>query len=101
AWVLRPLLGVATRGVGARITRHTIPPGFKASVAALFDLSIYQREFWHQLVTLLKPWFWPYAVGSTIGALLLAALAYPLALAFVNSRKRIHDMMHHTRKPGR
>jgi hypothetical protein len=34
-------------------------------------------------------------VGSTIGALVLAAVAYPLALAFVTSRRRIHDIMHH------
>jgi hypothetical protein len=54
--------------VGAPITRHKIPPGFKSQVAALFDLSIYQSEFWHRLVTILKPWIWPYAVGSTLGA---------------------------------
>jgi hypothetical protein len=34
-------------------------------------------------------------VGSTIGALLLAAAAYHLALAFVTSRRRIHDIIHH------
>jgi hypothetical protein len=38
---------------------------------------------------------WPYVVGSTFGALILAALAYPLALAFLTSRRRIHDMIHH------
>ena len=94
-WIIGPYYAFATMVVGASITRHKIPPGFKSQVAALFDLSIYQREFWHQLITLLKPWFWPYAVGSTIGAVILAAAAYPLALAFVKSRRRIHDMMHH------
>jgi hypothetical protein len=43
----------------------------------------------------LKPLLWPYTVGSFFGALILAAFAYPLALAFVTSRRRIHDIMHH------
>jgi hypothetical protein len=98
-WIIGPYYAFSTMVVGASITRHKIPLGFKGQVAALFDLSIYQREFWRQLVTLLKPWFWPYAVGSTIGALVVAAIAYPVALAFVKSRRRIHDMMHHTRAP--
>jgi len=34
-------------------------------------------------------------VGSLLGAIVLAALAYPLALAFVTSRRRIHEMIHH------
>jgi len=45
----------------------------------------------------LKPLLLPYAVGSTVGAIALAACAYPLALAFVTSRRRIHDIMHHTK----
>jgi uncharacterized protein len=94
-WIIGPYYAFTTMVVGASITRHKIPPGFKSQVGALFDLSIYQRPFWHQLVTLLKPWIWPYAVGSTIGALALAGVAYPLALAFVKSRRRIHDIMHH------
>ena len=36
-----------------------------------------------------------YYVGSTIGALLMAAAAYFVALAFVTSRRRITDMIHH------
>jgi len=94
-WIIGPYYAFATMAVGAPITRHHIPPGFKSQVAALFDLSVYQGEFWHQLVRILKPWIWPYAVGSTIGAILLAAFAYPLALAFVTSRRRIHDIMQH------
>jgi hypothetical protein len=29
----------------------------------------------------------------------LGALAYPLALAFVTSRRRIHEMIHHHHHP--
>src|SRR5207248_8840475 len=98
-WIIGPYYAFVTMAVGAPITRHKVPPGFKRQVAALFEQSVYQSEFWHQLVRILTPWFWPYAVGSTIGALALAAAAYPLALAFVTSRRRIHDIMQHHHKP--
>ena len=39
---------------------------------------------------------WPYTVGSTARrARCWPLIAYPLALAFVTSRRRIHDIMHH------
>ena len=56
------------------------------------------EQFWHQLITILKPLLWPYTVGSMIGALLLAAAAYQVALAFVTSRRKIHDIIHHHHK---
>ena len=48
-----------------------------------------------QLMVTLKPLLWPYIVGSLVGAVVLATLAYPVALAFVTSRRRIHEMIHH------
>ena len=93
-WIIAPYYAFATMG-GAVVTRHRIPPGFKAQIAALFELSLFQSEFWHRLATLIKPLLMPYAVGSMIGALVLAALSYPLALAFVTSRRRLHDIIHH------
>jgi uncharacterized protein len=92
-WFLAPYYAIATTA-GAMITGHRIPPGFKARIATLFELSLYQGEFWRELGRVLKPLLWPYTVGSLIGAIVLAAIAYPLALAFVTSRRRIHDMMH-------
>jgi hypothetical protein len=38
-------------------------------------------------------------VGSTVGALLLAAAAYQVALAFVKSRRKIHEIIHQHRTP--
>ena len=55
-WIIGPYYAFVTMVVGASITRHKIPPGFRSQVGALFDLSVYQSEFWRQLVTLLKPW---------------------------------------------
>jgi uncharacterized protein (DUF2062 family) len=93
-WIIGPYYAAVTMAA-ATITGQKLPPGFRAQLASLFELSAFQGEFWHRLVTILKPLLFPYAVGSFFGAIILAALAYPLALAFVTSRRRIHDMIHH------
>jgi hypothetical protein len=93
-WFLAPYYAIATT-MGAMMTGHRIPPGFRSQITALFELSLFHSEFWHRLITILKPLLIPYAVGSTLGALILACASYPLALAFVTSRRRIHDMIQH------
>ena len=70
--------------------RTRLPPGFSARLSDLFEISLQTRHFWEQLGALLRPLLWPYVVGSTLGAAVLAAVAYPVALAFViRSRRRI------------
>jgi uncharacterized protein (DUF2062 family) len=96
-WVIAPYYAFATMA-GAKITGHKLPPGLKSQLGALFELTVFSTEFWHRLITILKPLLWPYIVGSTFGALILAAIAYPLALAFVTSRRRIHDIIHQHHK---
>ena len=83
---------------GATITGHRMPPRFATQFGALFDHSLFHAEFWHQLGILLRPLLVPYTVGSLLGAIVLAALAYPLAWAFVTSRRRIHEMIQHHHK---
>lgn len=92
-WILAPYYATATIA-GAAITGHHIPPGFRLHFGALFDLPLYSGEFWTRLGAMLRPLVWPYAVGSTLGGLALAAAAYPLALAFISSRKRIQELVH-------
>ena len=93
-WVIAPYYAFATMA-GANLTGHKLPPGLRSQLGALFEMTVFGQEFWLRLITILKPLLWPYTVGSTFGALLLAAVAYPLALAFVTSRRRIRDMIHH------
>src|SRR6267378_905677 len=90
-WFLAPYYAVTTM-LGAEITGRRPPPDFRASLGALFELSLFHMEFWHRLVVLLRPFAVPYMVGSTIGAILLATAAYHLALAFVSSRRRIQGL---------
>lgn len=85
-WIIGPYY-VITTTAGTVLTRDRIPPGFDRQLASLFELSVFGGEFWRELVTILRPLLWPYTVGSLLGALVLAAIAYPLALAFVNRRR--------------
>ena len=93
-WIIAPYYAGVTMAA-SKITGHRLPPGFRWQVETLFQMSAFQGEFWRRLITILKPLLFPYAVGSFFGAVILAAVAYPLALAFVTSRRRIHDMIHH------
>jgi uncharacterized protein (DUF2062 family) len=98
-WFLAPYYAITTM-IGARMTGHRIPRGFPGQLRSLFELSLFHGEFWHQMWAVLKPLLWPYAVGSTLAALLLAAAAYQLALAFVKSRRRIQTMLHQHQHKG-
>ena len=95
-WIIAPYYAIVTM-IGAKIIGHAPPDTFKSELAGLFAMSVFHGEFWHRLITILKPWLWPYTVGSLLGAIVMAAIAYPLALAFVTSRRRLHDIIHHHR----
>jgi uncharacterized protein len=85
----------STTVLGATILRTRLPPGFRDRLADLFELSILQSAFWRELARLLMPLLWPFTVGSLIGAVVLAAAAYPMALAFIKSRKHLQEIIHH------
>jgi len=93
-WLLGPYYALTTV-IGARLTGYRLPPGFIRELLNLFEQSLFTGEFWHRLGTVVEPLGVPYFVGSTLGALLLAALAYPLARAFIASRRRLKDILHH------
>jgi uncharacterized protein len=93
-WFVAPYFAFTTMVIGAPITGHRIPPGFRQQVVDLFELSLFQGDFWHQLVVILRPFLLPYVVGSLIGAAVLSAVSYPLALGFVTSRRRIQKLIH-------
>ena len=92
-WIIVPYYTFATM-TGAVLMRAQLPPGFRARLAALAELTAAEPDFWHQLGNALRPLAWPFAVGSLVGAVLIALLAYPLALAFVTSRRRLTDIIH-------
>jgi uncharacterized protein len=91
-WFLAPYYAIATMA-GAELTGHHPPPDFREQVGGLFKLSLWQGDFWHRLVIVMKPLLWPYLVGSTLFAVVIAIAAYQLALAFVNNR-RVQKIIH-------
>ena len=93
-WIVAPYYAFTTMFIGARLTGYRVPPGFRDQVTALFEQSLFTGGFWHHLLILFRPWAVPYTVGSLIGSILLSAISYPLALAFVTSRRRLSHLIH-------
>jgi uncharacterized protein (DUF2062 family) len=93
-WIIAPYYVIVTTA-GTFLTGDRLPPGFDGDLRSLFDESVFAAPFWHDLVRIFRPLLWPYTVGSLLGALLLAGIAYPLALAFVNRRRHLSGR--HTR----
>lgn len=97
-WILVPYY-VSTTMMGATILRTRTPDDLRERLTAMFELSIRNAEFWHELVRLVRPLLWPYTLGSLIGATILAFVAYRMALEFV-IRSRRHRAAHYTKPPG-
>lgn len=93
-WIVAPYYAFVTMFVGAPLTGHRIPAAFRRQVADVFEHSVFQGEFWKQLMIIFRPLVVPYTVGSMIGAFILAVIAYPLALAFVTSQRRFSHLIH-------
>jgi uncharacterized protein (DUF2062 family) len=91
-WIIGAWYAVTT-AAGAWVLGTHLPPDFGARFRALFELSLFQPGFWDQLAFLMRPLVWPCVVGSTIGALLLALIAYWLTFGFLEARHRHH--LHH------
>jgi uncharacterized protein len=95
-WIMAGYYAFTTM-MGAAILRTTPPADLRERLGDMFQLSLRSMEFWHELVRLLRPLLWPFTLGSTIGAAVLAAIAYRVALAFVIRRRRHHAA--HMRPP--
>jgi hypothetical protein len=90
-WTLAPYYMLATLG-GAALIGVEVPPGIAAEFrAALEGLSL--REL-GRILRMLEPLFWSYILGSTIGALIAAAVAYRLSFAFIMSYRTHHHRPH-------
>jgi len=92
-WIIAPYYTLSTMA-GAALLRTRLPPDFGVELTSLFALSIFTREFWAHVTRLMSPLLWPYLVGSSAVAVLLALSAYPLALAFIVSHRRLKHAMH-------
>jgi uncharacterized protein (DUF2062 family) len=92
-WIIAPFYTGATM-LGAALLRANLAADFGDRIVQLFELSVFHAEFWHRLQALISPLYGPFFLGSTLGAILLAAAAYPAALAFVRSRRKVAALLH-------
>jgi uncharacterized protein (DUF2062 family) len=86
-WIIAPWYAGVT-ALGAEVLNTKLPPGFQDRLGQLFEVSFLHLEFWRELMHLVRPLLAPFMLGSTVGAVLLAAIAYELALGFVIARRR-------------
>ena len=84
-WIL-PAYYTVTTMVGAAILRVQVPPGLmKELSSALSDAS--WADFRH-LAHALTPLLWAFGLGSTMGAIGLAVVAYRASLAMILAHRR-------------
>jgi len=86
-WIIAAWYALAT-AAGAWMLGTKLPAGFGDRVAQLFSLSLFRLEFWRQMAHEMRPLFWPYFVGSLLGATILCAAAYWLTREFLEVRYR-------------
>ena len=98
-WFIAPYYTLTTMAA-AEVLGVRLPPRFAHQLRTLFELSILSREFWSGLAALLSPLIWPYALGSLVGAAVLSAAAYAIALpTIVAGRRHIHLHGHFHHRP--
>jgi hypothetical protein len=85
---------------GARVLGVPLPADFASRLEHLVSNAMFNLPFWTGLLELMRPLLWPYHLGSLAGAVLLAGLAYLLALpAIVAGRKHVHLRSHSVTPP--
>lgn len=89
-WIIAPYYAFVTF-MGGVIMRVKPPDDLRERLSDMFELSVTSRMFWDEVVHLLRPLLWPYALGSLIGATVLATVAYRMALLFVIRRRKFNQ----------
>jgi uncharacterized protein (DUF2062 family) len=90
-WILPAYYTLATL-LGATLLRVKVPPNLLRDLqSALAEAS--WADF-RQLGHALTPLAWAYVLGSTIGAVILAVIAYRVAFAMIVAHRRRVDMSH-------
>jgi uncharacterized protein len=86
-WVVPAYYTLATLG-GAALLNADVPPGLLKELTEALGAASW-GEF-RQLLHAMTPLFRSFALGSTIGAVLLAAVAYRLSLSMILAHRRHH-----------
>lgn len=92
-WILPAYYTLATM-LGATLLRYDLPPGLLANLRDSLS-----NDSWGQighLARTLAPLLWAFGLGSTIGAIALAVVAYRFALAMIVTHRRRAAAAHHS-----
>lgn len=79
-WILPPYYTLATMA-GAVLLQTDVPPGLLAELSEAVGAGSWSELRRHARA--LAPLAWAYGVGSTLGAIVLALLAYRVSLAMI------------------
>jgi len=85
-WIIGPYYALAT-AAGALLLGTDPPPDLADRVSALFALSPWRLEFWTAIVRVVRPFFWPFMLGSILGSIALSFVAYRVSFAFLSARR--------------
>ena len=97
-WLIAPYY-VATTAVGAWLLGHDVPADLGARIDALMAVPGWRAQL-EGLFTLIQPFFWAYALGSSLGCTLLAGASYGPAVMFLRRRRRTPPASSDFRLPG-
>ena len=84
-WIQVPYYWAATAAAGWAIG-VPVPDDLRASFGALLSISPFSGAFWTTMDALVRPWLLPFAIGTSIGALLIALAAYGMSLGLLRRR---------------
>ena len=74
-WIMIPWYTLTTY-VGSVIVREPIATDLGERLSALLEFPFYRLAFWQRAYDIAVPFLWSFIVGSTLGAILIGALAY-------------------------
>ncbi len=88
-WFIAPYYTLATLA-GATVLGVGLPADFASRLDQLVAGPMFNLPFWTGLFDLMRPLFWPYHLGSLAGAVVMAGLAYALALPAIIAGRKHH-----------
>lgn len=92
-WTLPAWYSLATE-VGARLLGMKVPPLLSQQWRRLFDEPLWHQTFWIHLAHMMRPFLWPFLLGPTVLAAVLAATSYAVALRFIVAHRARYARTH-------
>lgn len=86
-WIMLPWYAITT-ATAAALLGVSAGADLRLKLDAILSGPIYQPAFWGHAGDLVAAFFWPFVVGPTTGAAVLAAIAYVVGLRFLLRRRQ-------------